>query len=393
MIKVNPYRPGAGLKPYYIAGREKDIEEAIQVFQALKLGIPVQSIIYTGLRGVGKTVLINQLQSEAEKLDIFCRHIEIEQRNDFIAQIASCSQFFIRKMNQKEQINSLINRAIDAIKSLVISFNPESNTFSLSLQEQELYKITSLTQSLTDVLVSVGEIAKESNCPVCFFIDEMQYMKGKELGPLISALHRCNQLGLPVMIIGAGLPKLYKMLAEEKSYTERLFSYQEIGSLTREETEKAICEPLKLLKVKYTDSALDKIFEITEGYPFFIQQLCKVVYDDVDSALITEKDVENGINKYLKMLDKGFFRSRFDKCSDMDKRFVFAMVKCGSLPCTIANIAKSLHKPVTSISTTRAQLISKGIIYAVIYSELDFTVPKFDEYILRTPEYDEWNNE
>lgn len=153
---------------------------------------------------------------------------------------------------------------------LVVSFDPNGNTFSLSVQDRELYQTNNLTQSLTDVFTSIGEMAYELEKPICFFIDEIQYMKANELGSLIAALHRTNQLGYPVMIIGAVLPKIYKMLSDEKTYSERLFLYKEIGSLTNDQSRKAIEEPAKKFGISYTDYAIDKIIDITKGYPFFI---------------------------------------------------------------------------------------------------------------------------
>ena len=204
MFKINPYRPGAGLMPMYIAGRDEDIESVNEMFDALKMNVPIQSVIFSGLRGVGKTVLINKLQESAEEKEIFCKHIEIEERNDFISQIAECSQAFLRKISTKEKFKYLIQKPLDAIKSLVLSFNPNDNTFSLSLQERELYTSNNLTQSLTEVFTTIGEVAYKTEIPICFFIDEIQYMKQNELSALIAALHRTNQLGYPVMIIGAG---------------------------------------------------------------------------------------------------------------------------------------------------------------------------------------------
>jgi AAA+ ATPase superfamily predicted ATPase len=390
MFKVNPYRPGAGLMPTYLAGRDEDISNIEQMFDALKMNIPTQSIIFSGLRGVGKTVLINRLQKTAEDKDIFCRHIEVEERNDFISQIASCSQAFLRKVSTKEKFKSLIQKPLDAIKSLVVSFDPNDNTFSLSVQEGELYKTTNLTQSLTEVFTTIGETAYKSETPICFFIDEIQYMKKSELGAMICALHRTNQLGYPVMIVGAGLPKIYKMLSEEKSYSERLFMYKEIDSLTVEQARKAIEMPAQKFEVGYTNEAIDKIIAITKGYPFFIQQLCKVVYQNTNEKIIDITDVENSIDEFYDVLDNGFFKVRYERCADSDKKFIFAMVKCGELPCTIANIADNLNKSVTSISTTRAQLINKGIIYPAKYKELDFTVPEFDGFIRRLDEYQQW---
>lgn len=393
MFKVNPYRPGYGLMPTYLAGRDEDILNVEQMFDAMIMNIPTQSIIFSGLRGVGKTVLINRLQKIAEDKDIFCRHIEIEERNDFISQIATCSQAFLRKVSAKEKFKNLIQKPLDAIKALIVSFDPNDNTFSLSLQERELYQSTNLTQSLTDVFTTIGETAYKSETPICFFIDEIQYMKSKELGSLIAALHRTNQLGYPVMVIGAGLPKIYKMLSEEKSYSERLFLYKEIGRLTDEQSKGAIEIPVQKLGVTYTEETVKKIITLTKGYPFFIQQICQVIYQNTDEKEITIAHVEENIQEFLKMLDIGFFKVRYERCADSDKKFIFAMVKCGNLPCTISNVAQNLHKTVSSISTTRAQLISKGIIYPIRYKELDFTVPEFDAYINRLEEYHQWLQE
>ena len=392
-FKINPYRPGAGLMPTYIAGRDEDIANVEQMFEALVMNIPTQSIIFSGLRGVGKTVLINKLQNIAEEKDIFCRHIEVESRNDFISQIATCSQAFLRKVSTKEKFKHLIQKPLDAIKSLMISFNPNENTVSFSLQERELYTSNNLTQSLTEVFVTVGETAYKTETPICFFIDEIQYMKQNELGSLIAALHRVNQLGYPIMIVGAGLPKIYKMLSEEKSYSERLFLYKEIGSLTEEQSRKAIEEPAKKFGVSYTEKAIKEIINITKGYPFFIQQMCQVVYKNTDEKVIQDMHVKNNIDEFFELLDVGFFKSRYERCAESDKKFIFAMVKCGELPCTISNVAKNLHKNVNSISTTRAQLISKGIIYPIRYKELDFTVPEFAGYIQRLDEYKQWCEE
>lgn len=390
MFKVNPYRPGAGLMPTYLAGRDDDIRSVEQMFDALVMNIPTQSVIFSGLRGVGKTVLINKLQKIAEDKEIFCKHIEIEERNDFISQIASCSQAFLRKVSTKEKFKNLIQKPLDAIKSLVVSFDPNESTFSLSVQERELYKSNNLTQSLTEVFVTIGETAYESETPICFFIDEIQYMKSEELGSLIAALHRTNQLGYPVMIVGAGLPKIYKMLSDEKSYSERLFYYKEIGSLSNEQSYEAITEPAQKFGVTYSDAAIQAIISVTKGYPFFIQQMCQVVYQNTEGLEIKEENVNANINEFFHRLDTGFFKVRYERCADGEKKFVFAMVKCGELPCTISNVATNLHKKVGAISTTRAQLISKGIIYPIRYKELDFTVPEFAGYIERLEEYRQW---
>ena len=313
MFKVNPYRPGAGLMPVYLAGRDEDIKNIENLFDGLMLNIPTQSVIFSGLRGVGKTVLINRLQTIAEEKGIFCRHIEVEERNDFISQIASCSQAFLRKISTVEKFKHLIQKPLDAIKALVVSFDPGENTFSLSVQERELYTTVNLTQSLTDVFCTIGEAAGKAETPICFFIDEIQYMKSNELGALIAALHRANQLGYPVMIVGAGLPKIYSMLSEEKSYSERLFVYKEIGSLEETQAREAIEKPAEKMHVRYTDDAVTKIIRLTKGYPFFIQQLCQIVYQNTSTDVIDGKCVEKNVEEFLKTLDNGFFKVRYER--------------------------------------------------------------------------------
>ena len=390
MFKVNPYRPGAGLMPTFLAGRDEEIENITNMFDAIKHNIPVQSVIYSGLRGVGKTVLINKFLNVAEEKEIFCRHIEVEERKDFIPQIAACAQAFLRKVSTKEKFKNLIQKPLEAIKSLVISFDPNDSTFSMSLMEKELYTSNSLTQSLTEVFTAIGETAYKSDTPICFFIDEIQYMKSQELGSLISALHRTNQLGYPVMIIGAGLPKIYKMLSDEKSYSERLFIYKEIDSLNHEQAEKAIVEPVKAFGVKYSDEAINKIIDITKGYPYFIQQFCSLLYENINGKYVDIDSVASVLDVFFETLDNGFFRVRYERCSDMDKRFIFSMVRCGKLPCTISTVSKYFGKNGKAISPTRAQLINKGIIYPVKYGELDFTVPEFSGFIKRLDEYNEW---
>ncbi|MBR3993146.1 MAG: ATP-binding protein, partial [Anaerotignum sp.] len=369
---------------------DEEIDEILKSFQALTLNIPVQSVVYSGLRGVGKTVLLNALQKNAGSYQIFCKYIEVETRKDFITQMIACSQMFVREASAAGKASHLIAKVIDALKSLSISFDPEANTFELSMQEQVLYKSNSLTQSLTDVFVAIGELAYDIHKPVCFFIDEIQYMKAEELGSLIAALHRVNQLGYPIMVIGAGLPKIYKMLADEKSYAERLFRYQTIGSLTPEEARIAIAEPAKQFFVTYTEEAIDYIVEITKGYPFFIQQLCQIIYDAVDGKEITKQDALDATDTFFKELDDGFFRSRYERCSETEQKFLFAMVQCGTLPCTISNVAANMKKETTSISPIRAKLIDKGLIYSARHAELDFTVPEFSGFIQRKEEYHLW---
>ena len=383
MFKANPYRPGAGLMPQYLAGRDEEIKEVEYMLDSLQEGLPTKSVIYSGLRGVGKTVLLNRIEELADERQIFYEHIEIAENGNFIQQMTASSKSFLRKISSKEKAKIFVDKALDALKALTISFNPDQKTFSLSLNEQELYLSEDLTQSLTEVLVELGKAARESEQPIAFFIDEIQFMKKEELSALISALHRTNQLSLPIMIFGAGLPKVFKLLGDVKSYSERLFEYRTIGSLDAEQARRAITNPSKKYEVTYDEEAVREICLVTGNYPFFLQQLCSIVWNQLNENTISLSIVKEAEEDYVKQLDEGFYKVRYERCTDREKAFIRAMVDCGELPCTIANVAKNMKTSVSAISPIRAQLISKGIIYAVQHGELDFTVPGFDEFLIR----------
>ena len=383
MAMINPYRPGAGLMPGCLAGREDTIDEVTQVFDALTHGVPVQSIVYCGLCGMGKTVLLNRLESIAGDMGIYCSHIEIEERDDFISQIIACAKTYLTHVRNMDKVKNLISKTLDAITSLAVSFDPESGTFSLSVQDRALFQNGNLNQSLTQVFTALGETASKANVPICFFVDEMQYVNKKELGALIVALHRANQLGYPILVIGTGVPKLYQLLAKTKTYAERLFLYREISSLDPAQTKHAITEPAKKLNINFDSDASDEVFEITNGYPFFIQQLGKVLFDELKGSRIDKKMVDGIKPTYYDTLDSGFYKTRYERCSDSEKEFIIAMANQKKLPCEIAQISKTMKKDVKSISPHRAKLIDKGIIYSPDRGLLDFTVPEFDLYLRR----------
>lgn len=383
MIRINPYRPGAGLKPMYLTGREKEVAEAERTFKALSMQIPVQSIIYSGLKGMGKTVLINKLYTMAEAEKIFCRYIEIEGKQDFVAQIVVCAQTFLREISIKRHVKHLVIKSMDSIKSLMASFAPNDNVFSLSAQEKDLYNSSSLAQSLTDVFANIGAVALKTKISLCFFIDEMHNMKSHELSALITALHRSNQMGYPIMIVGAGQPKIYKMLSEEKSYTERLFMYREVEPLSRKQSIEAIVYPAKDFNVEYTDKALSKILNITKGCPYFIQQFCWTIYNNTNGSVIQEDDVKKSIKDFFDVLDKDFFGEKYECCSEKGRDFMSAMIRCGKSPRTTSNIAKHMNGTIKGMLPIRAQLINKGLICVTERNELDFAIPEFDGFIKR----------
>lgn len=384
MRYASPYTPGAGAMPRYLAGRESMLEEADKILEAVAMGYPQKPVIYYGLRGVGKTVLLNAIEEKAEELDILYAHIEIAEKRSFIVQIANASKKIIHRMSVIESVKDLGHKALGILQAFQVTYNPEEQTFTAGIAEPSMYVSSGvLSDDLTEMFVAMGRMAAKAKRAICFFVDEIQYMKPNEMEALINALHRVNQLRLPITIYGAGLPKILKILGEVKSYSERLFQYIEVAELSDHAATDAIVKPATELGVQYEEEAVEEIKEWSKGYPFFIQELCNTIWEETGSEIIKKSDVERVIPVFLDKLDKGFFKIRYDRCTKKEHDFLFAMVRCGSLPCTISNVAKILGKRVSSISPTRAQLISKGIIYSTGHGEIDFTVPQFDRYLKR----------
>lgn len=384
MRYASPYTPGAGAMPRYLAGRESMLEEADKILEAVAMGYPQKPVIYYGLRGVGKTVLLNAIEEKAEELDILYAHIEIAEKRSFIVQIANASKKIIHRMSVIESVKDLGHKALGILQAFQVTYNPEEQTFTAGIAEPSMYVSSGvLSDDLTEMFVAMGRMAAKAKRAICFFVDEIQYMKPNEMEALINALHRVNQLRLPITIYGAGLPKILKILGEVKSYSERLFQYIEVAELSDHAATDAIVKPATELGVQYEEEAVEEIKEWSKGYPFFIQELCNTIWEETGSEIIKKSDVERVIPVFLDKLDKGFFKIRYDRCTKKEHDFLFAMVRCGRLPCTISNVAKILGKRVSSISPTRAQLISKGIIYSTGHGEIDFTVPQFDRYLKR----------
>lgn len=384
MRYASPYTPGAGAMPRYLAGRESMLEEADKILEAVAMGYPQKPVIYYGLRGVGKTVLLNAIEEKAEELDILYAHIEIAEKRSFIVQIANASKKIIHRMSVIESVKDLGHKALGILQAFQVTYNPEEQTFTAGIAEPSMYVSSGvLSDDLTEMFVAMGRMAAKAKRAICFFVDEIQYMKPNEMEALINALHRVNQLRLPITIYGAGLPKILKILGEVKSYSERLFQYIEVAELSDHAATDAIVKPATELGVQYEEEAVEEIKEWSKGYPFFIQELCNTIWEETGSEIIKKSDVERVIPVFLDKLDKGFFKIRYDRCTKKEHDFLFAMVRCGSLPCTISNVAKILGKRVSSISPTRAQLISKGIIYSTGHGEIDFTAPQFDRYLKR----------
>ncbi len=277
----NPYTPGAGLVPGYLAGRENTITDATEVIVSVAHGISTRSIVFYGLRGVGKTVLLNKIEEIADENGVLYEHIEISERSSFKASIAFHVRKLITQMSMIDQAKSYVDKALSILKAFQITYSPDGN-ISVGLKDDVVAAIGisdtgNFLNDLTELFVSMGVLAQKNNKAVCLFIDEIQYLNEDEFEALIAAIHRVNQKGLPVTLFAAGLPKIAKIAGDIKSYAERLFNFIPIDSLEAKAAALALTEPAKKLGVSYSTEATDRIIEITGGYPYFLQEYGKQV--------------------------------------------------------------------------------------------------------------------
>ena len=384
----NPYTPGAGTKPLFLAGREKELQDIEDTILDLLDGIPQQSVIYYGLRGVGKTVLLNEIQRITDEKEILNDFFEISEDADFRYKLALSIQKFILRLSNKELIKHKMHRLLSVFKSFVLTWQPDDGSFQLAMNQDIQPEIGmadghNLSSDLTDLFVILGEYAQMANTPVCFFIDEIQNMKLEELEAIISAIHRTNQKGYPIVVIGAGLPKIAKMAGDIKSYSERLFRFTQIGTLSPEAAIDALTQPAYKRGVTYTPEAIGLIMKETEGYPYFIQEFGKQTWSIKDCDEIDETIAKQATDLFLNNLDDSFFKVRFDRATTMEQNFMLAMAKCYQSHCTVSEVAQIMGKETSSIGPYRAQLINKGLIYSTRHGEIDFTVPHFDKFLRR----------
>lgn len=380
----NPYRPGAGMSPAYLAGRDNTINEAQNILQAINYGYSSRSVVYYGLRGVGKTVLLNYIENLADEMDLPSEYMEIAERDrSFQYQMALHIYKLINRLSLLKNIESHIKKALSILKAFTIKYGCDDISIEVN-PANGISDTGNLANDMTELFLALGVIAQKQNKGVVLFIDEIQYIKDSEFEALMEAIHRTNQKNYPIVIFSAGLPKIAKIAGDVKSYAERLFDFIEIDSLNNEEAKLALIEPAKRFQINYTDEAVNKIIEITQGYPYFLQEYGKWVWEcKKEESIIDIKIVNKAYDKFEQSLDKAFFKVRHDRATAREIEFMTAMVACEKLPCSTKEIANIMGESIQAISPLRAQLIHKGFIYAAKRGEVDFTVPQFDKYLKR----------
>ncbi len=384
--RTNPYAPGAGTPPPELAGRDNLIESAAVALDRIRKGLSARSLVMYGLRGVGKTVLLNQMRLDAEATGTVTVPIEAPEGRSLPAILLPSLRSSLIRISRSEATKAGFKRIFGILASFAKAFRMryEDIEFSIDIEPEEgIADSGDLEHDLTELLRILGETAQARGVVVSLFIDELQYVEEEQLAALITALHSANQHKLPITLFAAGQPQLLGLLGKAKSYAERLFDFQLIGALTPEYAREAIVEPARRLNVEYQPEAIDQIVQATECYPYFLQAWGQHCWQVAQQSPITLADAQQATEIAIAQLDSSFFRVRFDRLTPSEKRYMRAMAELGPGPHRSGDVAEILHRPVNSIAPTRSSLIRKGMAYSPAHGDIAFTVPLFDGFMQR----------
>lgn len=389
----NPYSPGAGSPPPELAGRDALRNQLRVALARIRAGRPAKSVLMVGLRGVGKTVLLDQIRKDAEAEGIHGIRVEAPENKSLPALLAPQIRQALLRLSNVEAAKHTAQRALRALagfaKALKVSYKDIEVGFDYA-PEPGLADNGDLEMDLGSLLEQVGAAAQSANTALVVLVDELQDVKEGQLAALISALHRCSQGQLPITVVGAGLPQLRGMAGNAKSYAERLFDFPVVGPLNDADAEQAIVKPANNEGVEYTPQAASAIIARTKGYPYFLQEWGKHAWDRAGASPITLADVESASTTAIAALDESFFRVRFDRLTPAERTYLRAMSDLGPGPHRSGDIAERLERAVSSLGPVRSSLIGKGMIWSPSHGDTAFTVPLFDEFMKRIMPGDEW---
>lgn len=380
----NPFRPGAGTPPPALVGRDALIAKfRVTVGRAVS-GRPGKSVMPIGLRGVGKTVLLNRFTEIAEEEGLRVGYIEAPETGELRNLLSARLRRILLDLDRAGKLSRAVKRALGALSSFNYNL-PDGSSISLNVDALTgVADSGDLSEDLTDLLVEAGQAARDRKTGIVLAIDEVQYLSTEELGALISAIHRTVQLNLPVVLVGAGLPQLPGLTGNAKSYAERLFEFPQIGSLDAGEARDVLKLPAKEQGVKYASDALDLLLERTQGYPYFLQEWGYEVWNVAAGSPISLRDVRLAAPIVRQKLDASFFLVRMDRITPAEKKYLHAMAQLGAGPHRSGDIAARLGVKVESVAPRRSGLIQKGMIYSPAHGDTAFTVPMFDDFLRRT---------
>ncbi|MGE5227555.1 MAG: AAA family ATPase [Planctomycetaceae bacterium] len=382
----NPYAPGAGAEPPALVGRDRELEAFDILLARLRAARPEQSLLVTGRRGVGKTVLLGAFEQRARAEGWVTVDSEIRRDVAFGPRMAQLARRALLETAPKSRWRERARRAARVLRSFSLTVSTDGSvTGSLDVEPLDgVADSGDLSDDMTDLLVAIGEAAHEHGTGVVFLLDEVQFLSRVELEALIAALHKVVQRRLPVAIVGAGLPHLPRLAGEAKSYAERLFRYPTLGRLDRGDAEQALTLPAAELGVAFEPRAIDTVVAFTEGYPYFIQEYGKVLWDRADGTPITAVEAVEAQALVEARLDESFFRVRIERVSELEVRYLRAMAELGPDPQRASDVAAVLGRSADQLGQIRSRLIDKGLLYTPSYGRAAFTVPQFDRFMRRT---------
>ena len=383
---TNPFSPGAGSPPPELVGRHPILEQARILLGRIKQKRPEKSLLLTGLRGVGKTVLLNEIERLARADGYHTVVIEAHEDKPLGPLLGPHLRHLLFDLDRVAATGHKVKRGLRVLRSflgaLKVTYSDVTVTMDID-PEQGSADSGDLEIDLPTLLVAVAEAAEERRSAVAVLIDELQYFNQKELGALIMAMHRVQQRQLPLVLLGAGLPIVPGLAGESKSYAERLFNFPEVGALSEQDSAKALREPAQAAGAAFEPQALKKIFQLTKGYPYFLQEWAYHSWNQAPTSSITVGVVKRATPTVIARLDQNFFRVRFDRLTPSEKRFLRAVAELGPGDHRTGDVAEALGIRVTSLGPVRANLMKKGMIYSPAHGDLAFTVPLFDEFMIR----------
>ena len=387
----NPYAPGAGQRPPELAGRDRELAQFDVVLERIARGRPERSLVLTGLRGVGKTVLLNALRSQAIGRLWGTGKIEARPDQSIRRPLASAVHMAVRELTPRHRDPAQVDRFLGVLKAFVMRSVPDGGRLRDRWQPGiDVAAATGRADTgdievdLVELLVDAAGVARDVGVGIALFVDEMQDIPAADVSALCAACHELSQQGLPLVVVGAGLPHLPAVLSASKSYSERLFRYVRIDKLDRTAADLALVAPAAEEGVAYDDAALDALYEVTEGYPYFVQAYGKVTWDNAPRSPVSRDDVKVAAPEAEAELAVGFFGSRYERATPAERDYLRAMAVLsdetdGSVPTSA--VADHLGRKQSSLSPARDSLMKKGLVYSAERGTIAFTVPHFGSYL------------
>lgn len=386
--RENPYTPNAGARPPELVGRGDQLDSFELLLERLRRGRTEQSMLITGLRGVGKTVLLTRFRERAEESGWAVTELEVSKHDDaaFRRELALDLRRALFAIAPKEKWRDRVRRAASALRAFTLSVDPDGN-LTAGMDADAIAGLADsgmLAADLADVMVTMGEAARDHDTGVVILLDEVQFLSRQQLEAVIMALHRTVQRSLPITLVGAGLPQVPELAGEAKSYAERLFRFPAIGNLSDADAATALTAPAAEQGVRFDDEAIEAAIAFTEGYPYFLQELGYAVWTIATQGVVRLADVQAAQRLVEDKLDGSFFRVRIDRTTELERAYLRAMAELGPEPHLAGDVARLLGRSSTQCGPTRSQLIDKGLLYTPSHGYAAFTVPHFDRFLRRT---------